>query len=295
MTNTTTTTASSIFEQAAILNNAGVVALCEQDEETAITVLTNSIRLMKRELSKPGVNLSSFQSTGVEELPTQMVELPNQACLQQQQDKQDHALLMLAQDDDDQALFNHAISIPLSSFCDTNQPTDLDIHIYSAAVVFNLALAHQQLASKHKYERRRQRRCSNDSGSTTSSSASSSQEVYTVNRGKAEKLYSVILKLLQDSVCSQVRTGVVVKLAAIHNLHWIQYQNRQEDDGIASSNSSGANNLQRTLSGFVQGIRQQDPHLARSFLEQDAQIQSLLMNVLWLKEQQDPPKVAPAA
>jgi hypothetical protein len=258
----------SVFEQAASLNNEGVSALCSNEEETAITIFTNSIRLMKRELSKPGVDLTSFQKEGCcMELPAHLVELPQHQVTPQQ--------LMIFEDEDEEALFNHAISIPLSAFSDTKQPSDLDIHIYSASVVFNLALAHQQLASKHKQDRR----------------MGKSDEIYTTNRNKAEKLYTVILKLLQDSACSQVRTGVMVKLAAIHNLHWIQYQKR-EQEGTQSSNIPS---LQQTLARFVQGIRQQDPHLARSFLEHDAQIQGLLMNVLWLKEQQAPPKVAPAA
>jgi hypothetical protein len=78
----------------------------------------------------------------------------------------------------------------------------------------------------------------------------------------------------------------MVKLAAIHNLHWIKYQK-----GVTGEDNS----LQQTLSRFVQGVRSQDPYLARTFLEHDAQIQGLLMNVLWLKDQQAPPKVAPAA
>jgi hypothetical protein len=265
-----TMSTSSVFEQAASLNNQGVAALCHNDEVTALTVLTNSIRLMKQELSKPGVDLSSSRSEGGPiELPTKMVELPNHSALHQQK----QLPIFADDDDDDQALFNHAISIPLSTFKDPEQqPSDLEVHIYSAAVVFNLALSHQQLAARHKFDERR----------------NAHDSLYTVNRNKAEKLYTVILKLLQDAACSQVRTGVMVKLAAIHNLHWIRYQRGvREEDGSPS--------LQQTLSRFVQGIRQQDPFLARTFLEHDAQIQGLLMNVLWLKDQQGPPKVAPAA
>jgi hypothetical protein len=106
-------------------------------------------------------------------------------------------------------------------------------------------------------------------------------------------LYNVIIKLLQDNACSQVRTGVMVKLAAIHNLHWLQYSKREHD--FAALECAEGTSLQQILSRFVQGIRQQDPQLARSLLEDDAQIQGLLMNVLWLKDQQAPPKVAPAA
>jgi hypothetical protein len=225
---------------------------------------------MKSELSKPGVDLSNSTSScgeGPIELPTKMIELPNQAALHSHSKQ----LMIFTDDDDDQAMFNHAISIPLSTFKDHDeQPSDLDIHIYSASVVFNLALAHQQLANKHKFD---SDRYNHDS-------------IYTVNRNKAEKLYTVILKLLQDTACSQVRTGVMVKLAAIHNLHWIKYQK-----GVTGEDNS----LQQTLSRFVQGVRSQDPYLARTFLEHDAQIQGLLMNVLWLKDQQAPPKVAPAA
>jgi hypothetical protein len=298
-----TSSTSSVFEQAASLNNQGVAALCEHDEETALRVLTNSIRLMKSELSKMksgGVELSfnngssssfSPSSSSCCELPMELIELPNQAALRSKQ------LMIFTDDEDDQALFNHAISIPspLSSYNDHDgQLSDLDIHIYSAAVVFNLALAHHQLANKHKFDPDRFHNQDN-----TNTATATNNSIYNVNRNKAEKLYTVILKLLQDTACSQVRTGVIVKLAAIHNLHWIKYQKNIHTSAAAvvtiSHQQDDADSLQQTLSRFVQGIRSLDPYLARTFLEHDAQIQGLLMNVLWLKDQQAPPKLAPAA
>ncbi|KAG7337827.1 hypothetical protein IV203_012521 [Nitzschia inconspicua] len=279
-----------VFEKAATLNNEGVMALMEHNEMSAIGSLTNSIRLMKSALSKPIEDPAAFQkddaSSSSIELPAHLVELSPPP-----QEMQNYPFV---DDDCELALFNHAISIPLAASSEEkHEPSDLDFHIYSAAVVFNLALAHQQLALRHKNDRRHR------GGSvdySSDGSVNSHQCLYNVNRNKAEKLYMVILKLLQDSACSQVRTGVMVKLAAIHNLHWIQYQKREEE--IGTSVSGGMNEiptLQQTLSRFVQGIRQQDPALARTFLENDAQIQGLLMNVLWLKEQQAPPKIAPAA
>jgi hypothetical protein len=278
----------SVFEQAATLNNEGVMALMDHNEKQAVASLTNSIRLMKSELSKPNADQKDGPFSSSFELPTNLVELPRP--LQEKQQT------FIFDDEDEQAMFNHAITIPLSAFSEEQQvPSDLDLNIYSAAVVFNLALAHQQLALRHKSDRRRRR------GSVDSSSVDSDcsyQCLYTVNRNKAEKLYTVILKLLQDTACSQIRTGVMVKLAAIHNLHWIQYLKRDEEFSSSSTTNNAANevpSLQQTLYRFVQGIRQQDPSLARSFLEHDAQIQGLLMNVLWLKDQQAPPKIAPAA
>jgi hypothetical protein len=42
----------SLFEQAAQLNNAGVTALLEGDQYTAINAMTKSIKMMKQELAK---------------------------------------------------------------------------------------------------------------------------------------------------------------------------------------------------------------------------------------------------
>jgi hypothetical protein len=285
-----TFSSSSVFEQAATLNNEGVMALMEHRAQCAIVSLTDSIRLMKSELSKPTLDFSFFHNDGtVVELPTNMVEIPPPPSQGKQQP-------VNFEDDTEQAFFNHAIIIPLSPFNeDAPMPSDLDLHIYSAAVVFNLALAHQQLSMKHKLDRT----CLNGSLGDSCSIGPVTPCLYTANRNKAEKLYTVILKLLQDSACSQVRAGVVVKLAAIHNLHWIQYQKREETGSSSNNNiDNGAtddHSLQQTLARFIQGIRQHDPTLVRTFLENDAQIQGLLMNVLWLKDQQAPPKIAPAA
>jgi hypothetical protein len=269
------------------------MALMEHQADRAILSLTASIRLMKSEVSKPNTDLSSFHNDGAAvELPINVVELPPPPYWKEQP--------YLFEDDTEQVLFNHAITIPLSPFHENEAtPSDLDFHIYSAAMVFNLALAHQQLSLKHKLDRLVVRGSVGDSFSV--GSVYSTPCLYTVNRKKAEKLYSVILKLLHDAACCQVRAGVMLKLAAIHNLHWIQYQKREEEIG---SNSCGKNNnsgegdapsLQQTLSQFVQGILQHDSTLARTFLENDAQIQGLLINVLWLKDQQAPRKIAAAA
>jgi hypothetical protein len=52
----------SLFEQAACLNNEGVTALLEGDDTSAIDAMTKSIKMMKKELSKPGTELSAFKS-----------------------------------------------------------------------------------------------------------------------------------------------------------------------------------------------------------------------------------------
>ncbi len=276
---TSPSTTSSAFEQAVILNNQGVQALCDNDEESAIAVLTSSVRLMKSELSKPDVNLSSSQrdcsSSPFELVPAKLVELPKVSCDSPPQQQQ-----CIDDDEDEQALFSRAFSIPLPTSDDAQLTSEQDVHIYSAAIVFNLALAYQRLASRHKQDRKLQ------------VGFESSLSLYSVNRNKAEKLYTVILRLLQDNACYQARTCVMLQLAAIHNLHWIQYQKREQE--YAPCDNGTVPSLVQALSRFVQDLRQQDPNLARSYLENDAQIQGLLMNVLWLKDQQVP-KIAPAA
>jgi tetratricopeptide (TPR) repeat protein len=206
----------SIFEEAARLNNEGVIALSKGDNQTAIDKLTQSIKWMKQELTKPGTDLRTMKSntTDYEEEATQTVEIPEV---------------------DSAIAFNQAIAIPSTTGQDKN---DLCIDVYSAAVIFNLALALQ-----HKGEEK-----------------------------KAERLYSIVLKLLLNEHC-HLRIAVLVKLASLNNLSQIRFAN-----GDFESAREGLDQL----SGFLR-------RAAWNF--EEPEVQGLLMNVLLLKV----PNVAPAA
>jgi hypothetical protein len=214
----------SFFEQAACLNNEGVTALLEGDDTSAIDAMTKSIKKMKKELSKPGTELRAFKSdisSDAADLVMDTVEIPGV-------------------NSSETALFNQAINIP----CQGEQ-TDLDVHVYSAAVIFNLALAHHHAA------------ITSDAGYLP----------------KAEKLYAMVLKLLDDAAL-HLRTAVVIKLATINNLSQIRFENG--DFELAREGLSH-------LSNFVRQTN--------NALLEEPEVQGLLMNVLLLKV----PRMAPAA
>jgi hypothetical protein len=167
-----------IFAQAARLNNQGVTALLEGDDKAAVAALTQSITIMKQELSKVTENddmtkSAPFSSDDDREDSTTTVKLPGFHGAQ------------------DSYIFADAINIP-----EHGDQTVLDIQIYSAAVIFNLALvAHRE-------------------GNTILGNASS--------RAKAQKLYLMVLKVLNNQYMNN-RVAVIVKLAAINNLSQIRF------------------------------------------------------------------------
>ena len=170
----------SLFQEAAQLNNRGVVALIEGDDKFAIEAMTKSIKMIKQELAKPSAGLTDFKASSSEEGPElRTVEIPD-----------------MASSDEQHEVFNHAIHIPYNG-----DESELDFHVYSAAVIFNLALAHHRMGingDKACHE-------------------------------KSLKLYKMVLKVLDDTLIS-FRTAVTVKLATINNLAQIQYAQGDFDD-----------------------------------------------------------------
>jgi hypothetical protein len=159
----------SIFEQAARLNNEGVTSLCNGDIQSAIHKLAESLKwTTNQELSKPATDLNTMKSnTPVYEEDIQTVEIP----------------IM-----DSDIAFNQAIIIP--STTRGQQQNELDMHVYCAAVIFNLALAHQSKGEETR----------------------------------AEQFYALVLRLLSNDLC-HCRTAVVIKLASILNLSQIRIAN----------------------------------------------------------------------
>lgn len=193
----------SLFEQAAQLNNQGVIALIEGDDTSAIESMTKSIKLMKQELAKPTNTLDAKVATTGPELKT--VEIPD-----------------MESSDENQEIFNQAIHIPC-----TGNESDLDIHVYSAAVIFNLALAHHRVGMQ-------------------------GNEAY---QQKALKLYTMVLRVLDDSLI-EFRAAVMVKLATINNLTQIRF---------AKGDYEEAREGMEHLAGFLRIVNGEvlaEPHVA---------------------------------
>jgi hypothetical protein len=162
----------SLFEQATQLNNEGVTALLKGESQAAIDAMSKSIRLMTQELSKPSEDRKSDCTTAAsEQEEARSVEIPET-------------------DSFETIVFNQAIIIP----SDGGEQSGIDVHVYSAAVIFNLALVHHLQASKGDIA------C----------------------MAKAEKLYATVLKLVDDRAC-HMRVAVLVKLASMNNLSQIRY------------------------------------------------------------------------
>jgi hypothetical protein len=163
----------SIFAQAARLNNQGVTALLEGGDKAAVAALTESIKMMKQELSRPPSNSDMKKSATLSDdwCEHSIVELPH---FQRAQESY---------------LFTAAISIP-----ENGDQSEVDTQIYSAVVIFNLALAVHRGDMNGKIE----------------------------SMAKAQKLYTMVLKVLNKNQCMS-RVAVIVKLASINNLSQIRF------------------------------------------------------------------------
>lgn len=215
----------SSFQQAARLNNEGVTALVEGNEHQAVDALMKTVRMMKQLLVTPETDIEALSdekddgdSSCHDDLNT--VEVPDASS-------------------GENCYFRQAILLP----CD-GEESSLDIYVYSAAVIFNLALAHHVQARNGKS--------------------------YTI---KAEKLYSTILKLLDDRV-GHMQPAIVLKLACINNMSYIRFENGNYDQ------------VREGLSELSTLLKKTD-----KVLFEGAKAQGLLMSVLLLKD----PLVAPAA
>jgi hypothetical protein len=170
-----------IIQRAITLNNDAVQALVDGNDARAAESLTRAIKIFKDELSKPPqVSLPEDSSYFVadESSPsstTLTVQLPE---LHQEQQS---------------FLFNQALKLPEHSVNGENRPTvsESDLHVYTGAVIFNLALAHHRKGMN------------------------SGQGALLI---KSEKLYSMILKLLSDDDHNTSRIAILVKLATVNNL-----------------------------------------------------------------------------
>jgi hypothetical protein len=211
------------FQEAAHLNNEGVTSLLEGDQVTAISSMSKAIQLMITALSKTDASKLQCNSATARIQSTSTVEIP-------------------ITESADTIVFNQAVRIP-ADFDDLNH---FDMNIYTASVIFNLALAHHFKASYGD----------------------------AVCMSKAEKLYCIVLKLLDEKTL-RVHTALLVKLACINNLSQIRYAKGDYENAREGLND---------VSGFMRESSNQ-------VMFEEREIQVLLMNVLLLEA----PKVAPAA
>jgi hypothetical protein len=216
----------SLYQQAASLNNEGIIALLEGDQSSAISSMAKAIKLMKTELSSLDASRMSCSNNSTNsgtEQSTQTVEIP-------------------VMESSNTMVFNQAFRLPM----DVELPNELNINVFSCAIIFNLALIYHFQA---------------DSGDA-------------MLMTKTEKLYSMVLKLLDNNSLS-LRTALIVKLACINNLSQIRY---------AKGDYKNAREGLRQVSCVMRQSSNQA-------MFEEPQIQGLLMNVLLLKA----PKVAAAA
>jgi hypothetical protein len=159
------------FAQAARLNNQGVTALLEGDDKAAVAALTQSIKMMKQDMSKPSNSDMKKSITLSDDCEHSTVELPGFRGGAQES-----------------YIFTEAITIP-----ENGERSELDTQIYSAVVIFNLALTVHREGKNGKIE----------------------------SMVKAQKLYTMVLKIL-DNQCMN-RVAVIAKLASINNLSQIRF------------------------------------------------------------------------
>eukprot|EP00980_Cylindrotheca_fusiformis_P020210 scaffold7294_cov93-Cylindrotheca_fusiformis.AAC.9 len=172
---------SSFLQQPASFNNEGLAALMEGNGVKAISSLVMAVKTMKQLLvSEHASSLESLENSDstalsfFEDLETVEVPVINS---------------------DESSFFRRAILLPT----DADGTSALDIYLYSAAVIFNLALAHHSLAHT-----------SNGCMAAT------------------EKMYATVLKLLDNRV-GHVESAIVLKLACIHNICYIRFENGNYD------------------------------------------------------------------
>jgi hypothetical protein len=194
----------SFFHEAARLNNEGVTALVEGDEETSINLLMSTVKMMKQYIASPdqaAALASSLQQASSCFRSFSTVEVT-------------HA------EYDENIFFSQAIIIP----SDDDGSSPLDVHVYSAAVIFNLALAHHVQGSKN-------------------------------SQNKAQKLYATIMKLLDERV-GHMQSAVLLKLACINNMAHIRFESGEFDrvqDGLGQLSTL----LKSTDEGLLEGAEVQ--------------------------------------
>jgi hypothetical protein len=223
------------LQEAIRINSMGVNALLSGDEKVAVVSCAESIKIMKGLLSTL-TNGADHENASQSFMHQSTIGDCSWAV--QLPNVEVHGQVM-----QDSILFNQAINIPdFGPHCPP--PSESDIHVCTAVFIFNLAIAHHRQGKK------------------------TGLAVFTV---KAEKLYSMILKLLGDDSTNNTVIGVLVKLES-------------GDYVLAREGLGQVSKMLRCCTATSQGISNV-PTL------QDSKVKCLLMNILLLR----PPNAAPAA
>jgi hypothetical protein len=239
-----------LFLHAARLNNEGVTALLEGKDEAAVASLIRSIEMMKQELLSNYDRRTTINSANpASSANNGDFSKGDGYCDHRSSRNTDtppvHLPGFQAEGDASSVLFTRAVVIPEVR---RNGNEEQDIHIYTAAVIFNMALVY------HRQGKR----------SDT-----------TVCMKKAEKLYSMLLQILNNDMSTK-RVALTTRLAAINNLSQVRFERGEYE----LARTEGL----RYLSAFMHDCGNQ-PML------EEPEIQSLILNILLL----DAPKIAPAA
>jgi hypothetical protein len=226
------------IEQAICLNNSAVNALTACEDVLAVSFLSNAIKLLQQAIPNP-----RKMSVGSEDPSFFLVDVAY-----------DHQLTVEIpgmEQEQHTFIFNRAIVIPQlqqRGSYESEGAIDDDIQAYTAVIIFNLALSHH-----------RRGMCTGESKALT----------------KADKLYSLVLKLLAADDSNTSRMNVIVKLAAINNLAQLRFD--------AGDYEQGREGLIHLSSAFrVMSV---------SYLLNEEDLKDLLMSALLLRA----PSVAPAA
>jgi hypothetical protein len=257
------------FQQAALLNNEGVKALVQRNPTWALRLFATSVKIMTTELTDMRSSSSSTNDhpTRLRSARAITVEIPS---LRQGP--------FYSEDSD---VFNRAIMIPTThAVAEEREVTVEDdwficyLDIYSAAIVFNLALTHHFMSSCH----------------FVSSCGYAATSIM-----KAKKLYRVALELLlntDNNVLLNMHAGLIIKLACVNNLMQIH----QHGDDFHEKEER-----ENYLRLHVSFLGQQEPPSSpggstnHQALLQEKTVKRLLINVMLLGFQKVLKKVGAAA
>lgn len=179
-----------LIQNATALNRTGVqLVMSEQNYDGAITVFSESIRNLKQQLI-----FASERAVDDDEQPAHRAR-----------PSANIDFCELGNSDEDDIPFNRAITITYRD--DRHVVREQDLQLFSAAVIFNIALVHHH--------------------QVVYGSSRKNRSAHAMQR-KAEKLYDTVITLLASSnslECpSLVRAAVLIQLACFNNLAQLRFR-----------------------------------------------------------------------
>jgi hypothetical protein len=183
----------SSLNQALRLNNDGVMLLLENRDQEAVTCLTQSLNMIKHNLlANPPSDDSSTSRSSSNPFNSKALNIHHTA----------HSLPNLH----DSNFFIYSSLLAFSIETDFPSENSTIIHVYSAVIILNIALAYHRKGVL---------------GGNKSCLA------------KAEKMYDMVAKLLSGCEDNQ-GIALVAKLASINNLFQLRYKNQGDYDRATS-------------------------------------------------------------